>query len=176
MRSSFGFRSVQRSLVVSMLVLAFAGGCKRSNDGPASQSKEAPAATSSTTTSGVKTERAKPGDAAEVIREAREQASAANRQLVVYVGATWCEPCQYFHAAAQKGELDQAFPKLSILEFDLDQDRDRLNKAGYTSDFIPLFVVPDESGRASDKRFEGSVKGPLAVANITPKLRAILSE
>jgi hypothetical protein len=41
---------------------------------------------------------------------------------------------------------------------------------------IPLFVVPDASGRASDKRFEGSVKGDRAVSNIAPRLRQILSK
>ena len=40
----------------------------------------------------------------------------------------------------------------------------------------PFFVVPDANGRATDKRFEGSVKGNGAVTNITPRLRQILSK
>lgn len=113
-------------------------------------------------------------DAARVVREEREKAKSDGRDLVVYVGATWCEPCQVFHKAAQRGELDGEFPDLTLLEFDLDQDRDRLSAAGYVGQYIPLFAMPDATGRASDKRFEGSVKGNGAVANIAPRLRKIL--
>ncbi|AKV01929.1 hypothetical protein AKJ09_08592 [Labilithrix luteola] len=115
-------------------------------------------------------------DAAKIIREAREREAAEGRSLVVYVGATWCEPCQHFHEAAKKGELDSDFPNLSLLEFDLDVDRDRLAAAGYTSEMIPLFVLPNDDGRASSKRFEGSIKGKGAVRNIAPRLRSLLAK
>ncbi len=115
-------------------------------------------------------------DAARVVREEREKAKSDGRDLVVYVGATWCEPCQIFHKAAQRGELDSEFPDLTLLEFDLDQDRDRLSAAGYVGQYIPLFAMPDAAGRASDKKFEGSVKGSGAVANIAPRLRTILGK
>jgi thiol-disulfide isomerase/thioredoxin len=113
-------------------------------------------------------------DAARVVRDEREKAKSDGRDLVVYVGATWCEPCQSFHKAAAKGELDGEFPDLTLLEFDLDEDRDRLSAAGYVGQYIPLFAMPDATGRASDKKFEGSVKGSGAVANIAPRLRKIL--
>ncbi len=93
---------------------------------------------------------------------------------MVYVGAKWCEPCQSFHKAAAKGELDGEFPDLTLLEFDLDEDRDRLATAGYVSQYIPLFAMPASDGRASEKKFEGSVKGDGAVANIAPRLRSLL--
>jgi len=113
-------------------------------------------------------------DAAKVIREERERAKSDGRDLVVYVGAKWCEPCQHFHKAAAKGDLDGEFPDLTLLEFDLDEDRDRLTTAGYVSQYIPLFAMPGPDGRASEKKFEGSVKGDGAVANIAPRLRSLL--
>src|SRR5690606_3139639 len=115
-------------------------------------------------------------DVAKLVRAEREKAAADGRDLVVYVGAKWCEPCQRFHKAAERGELDDEFPTLTLLEFDLDEDRDRITAAGYTSRLIPLFVVPAEDGRASDRRFEGGVKGEGAVANITPRLRKLLAK
>ena len=115
-------------------------------------------------------------DAARVVREERERAKSDGRDLVVYVGAKWCEPCQVFHRAAQKGDLDGEFPDLTILEFDLDEDRDRLASAGYVSELIPLFVRPEADGRASDRKFEGSVKGNGAIANIAPRLRKLLEK
>ncbi|MDB4938016.1 MAG: hypothetical protein JWP87_4988, partial [Labilithrix sp.] len=124
---------------------------------------------------GVRIVHAPPGaDAAKVVREERELAKGDGRDLVVYVGAKWCEPCKYFHQAAAKGELDGEFPDLTLLEFDLDDDRDRLATAGYVSEFIPLFAMPAADGRASEKKFEGSVKGNGAVANIAPRLRSLL--
>jgi thiol-disulfide isomerase/thioredoxin len=113
-------------------------------------------------------------DAAQVIREERERAKSDGRDLVVYVGAKWCEPCQSFHRAAAKGDLDGEFPDLTLLEFDLDVDRDRLATAGYVSQYIPLFAMPAADGQASEKKFEGSVKGDGAVANIAPRLRSLL--
>jgi thiol-disulfide isomerase/thioredoxin len=115
-------------------------------------------------------------DAASVIRDERERAKTDGRDLVVYVGAKWCEPCKYFHTAAQKGLLDEDFPSLTLLEFDIDEDRSRLVSAGYVGEFIPLFAMPAADGRASDRKFEGSVKGDGAVANITPRLRKLLAK
>jgi thiol-disulfide isomerase/thioredoxin len=124
---------------------------------------------------GVRIVHAGPGeDASRVVVDERTRAKSDGRDLVVYVGAKWCEPCQSFHKAAQKGDLDADFPDLTLLEFDIDEDRERLATAGYVSQFIPLFVMPDAAGRASDKKFEGSVKGDGAVANIAPRLRALL--
>lgn len=113
-------------------------------------------------------------DAALVIRRANEQARLDGKQLIVYVGAPWCEPCQRFHEAAVAGELDTTFPKLRLLEFDRDKDEARLGRAGCLSTLIPLFAKPDAAGRCSDVRVEGSIKGDGAVANITPRLAQIL--
>lgn len=103
-------------------------------------------------------------------------AAAPGRDVVVYVGATWCEPCGYFHRAVVDGQLDAGFPRLTILEFDADLDEARLRDAGYTSQMIPLFVRPGADGRATERRMEGSIKGDGAVAELTPRLRALLAK
>jgi thiol-disulfide isomerase/thioredoxin len=114
------------------------------------------------------------GDVVEYVNSERLRAQADDRQLLVYVGASWCEPCRYFHDAAVDGSLDQVFPRLRLLEFDLDRDRDRLTAAGYSSRMIPLFVVPGPDGRAGPRRTEGGIKGPRAVDNLQPRLEALL--
>lgn len=144
------------------------------NDSPSAQ---APATPLVLAPKGIRFEHAPKGDdVVAIVKKARDGAAANGRDLVVYVGAKWCEPCQRFHQAAERGELDEQFPNLTILDFDLDEDRERLITGGYESKLIPLFVVPDASGRGSDKRFEGSVKGDRAVTNIAPRLRQILSK
>ncbi len=116
------------------------------------------------------------GDVAPLVRTELDKASADGRDVIVYVGAKWCEPCQKFHHAAQAGELDGEFPDLTIVEFDIDEDRDRVTAAGYRSRLIPLFVKPDADGRASTRRFEGGPKGDGAVASIAPRLKKILEK
>jgi hypothetical protein len=103
------------------------------------------------------------------------RAKADGRDLLVYVGATWCEPCKHFHDAAAAGELDKVFPTLRLVEFDLDRDRERLLQAGYRSKMIPLFAVPRADGTGSGQQIEGSIKGSGAVDEITPKLRDLIA-
>jgi len=95
--------------------------------------------------------------------------------VLVYVGATWCEPCQGFHRSVAAGELDEMLAGVHLLEFDLDADRDALEVAGYSSQLIPLFALPKIDGTASDHRIEGSIKGPDSVRlNLMPRLQAFL--
>jgi thiol:disulfide interchange protein len=114
------------------------------------------------------------GDVAELVTAELERARTDDRLLLVYVGASWCEPCQYFHAAVEDGTLDDNLAGVRLLEFDLDQDKDRLAAAGYGSQMIPLFVVPGPDGRAGPRRTEGGVKGPAAVENLRARLVALL--
>lgn len=114
------------------------------------------------------------GEVAPIVARELGRASREGRQLLVYVGASWCEPCRRFHAAASAGKLDAALPGLRLLEFDLDRDGQRLQRAGYRSDYIPLFARPGPDGRASGRQIAGSIKGDGAVAQIVPRLRALL--
>ncbi len=106
----------------------------------------------------------------------RSRASASGyTQVVVYVGATWCEPCQRFHQAVTAGQLDEQLRGVSFVEFDLDQDHDALSSAGYASALIPLFALPEASGRGGARRIFGSISGPGATANIAPRLQRLLA-
>ncbi|GAC1518750.1 MAG: hypothetical protein NVS3B10_20670 [Polyangiales bacterium] len=119
--------------------------------------------------------RAPDGEVGAAVRTELERARADGRRLLVYVGATWCEPCQRFHQAAESGTLDAKLPPMRFLEFDLDKDQGRLAAAGYQSKFIPLFALPQTDGRATPgKAIEGSVKGPGAPDEITPRLLSLL--
>jgi hypothetical protein len=109
------------------------------------------------------------------IQENIEHGETEGVRTLVYVGATWCEPCQAFHRALEAGELDRELAGTRFLEFDSDRDGPELSRAGYGSKYIPLFVMPDPDGRASTRRLEGSVKGPKALReNLVPRLLALL--
>jgi thiol-disulfide isomerase/thioredoxin len=116
------------------------------------------------------------GDVDAIVRDAMAKAGAEKRRVVVYVGATWCEPCQRFHQAAEKGELDDTFADVDFLAFDADHDHERLAVAGYTSHYIPLFALPQADGHASGMQIEGGIKGDGAVRQIAPRLQHMLEQ
>ena len=111
----------------------------------------------------------------ELVREAKQQADREERRLLVYVGATWCEPCQVFHHAVEAGRLDAELAGVRFLEFDSDLDARRLAEAGYGGALIPRFVLPGADGRGTDAKIEGGVKGEAAVGHIMARLADLLS-
>ena len=115
------------------------------------------------------------GDIEPIIAGELGRAFVAHDQLLVYVGASWCEPCREFHEAAEQGQLDGELGGVRLLVFDADRDSDALEGAGYHSSFIPLFAVPRLDGRASGKQIEGAVKNRDAVAQLVPRLQALLA-
>jgi thiol-disulfide isomerase/thioredoxin len=97
-------------------------------------------------------------------------------RTLVYVGASWCEPCQHFHRAVEAGELDAVLPGVRFIEYDIDLAKPALAEAGYQARLIPIFARPGSDGRASGAIVAGSIKGEGAVQNIVPRLQTLLAE
>lgn len=110
------------------------------------------------------------------VRRELSRAQSDGRTLVIYVGATWCEPCQRFHSAVKSGELDRELAGVRFLELDHDDHAALLGDGDMAcaSKLIPLFVRPNDDGSCGARRVEGAIKGDGAVRFILPKLRAIL--
>ncbi len=117
-----------------------------------------------------------PGDGvvSVVVARALVLAQKDKRQLIVYIGASWCEPCEYFAGAVNAGSLPKELDNWRFLKFDHDKDEARLAESGYGGEMIPRFVIPRQDGRGSEHRFEGAVKGPEAVGYLTTRLRALV--
>ena len=115
------------------------------------------------------------GDVAQLVLREMAKARKEGRRVLVYEGATWCEPCRRFHEAAAAGRLDAELATLRLLEFDADRDNERLAVAGYVSRFIPMFALPKADGTYSGRMIEGSVKGDGAVDEMVPRLRGLLA-
>lgn len=113
------------------------------------------------------------GSVAEVV--SAERSAAGDALLIVYVGASWCEPCVAFHDALTAGELDASLAGVRFLEFDLDRDKARLEADGYRSRYVPLFALPGPDGRASGRHIEGGTKGAGAAASIVRRLTSLLA-
>lgn len=109
------------------------------------------------------------------VAEAVEAERGTSGPLVVYVGATWCEPCVAFHEALLAGQFDADLAGVRFLEFDLDRDRARLAADGYSGRYVPLFALPGPDGRASGAQIEGGTKGPDAARQLVQRLRPLLA-
>ena len=132
--------------------------------------------TTATSTGGVEFVTAEPlSDVAPWIASEVTRAAKDDTRLLVYVGASWCEPCETFHRAAQAGKLNAALPKLRLLSFDADRDSDALTRAGYGSEMIPLFAEARADGQASGRKVMGSVKGDAAIGDLTPRILSLLA-
>jgi thiol:disulfide interchange protein len=175
---------VARALAVSSLSIFAVGACKgRQSEQPASTKAVAVAAPLAVAAAAGRSH-AKPAMAhrsapqaplQQFVQQHVEEADASGERVLVYVGATWCEPCKRFHKALESGQLDEALAGTKFIEFDADRDRAELREAGYDSKYIPLFSVPDQSGHASGRAIEGSIKGEAAVReNLVPRLLALL--
>jgi hypothetical protein len=109
------------------------------------------------------------------IQEQVELSLGTGGRTLVYVGASWCEPCQHFHAAVVEGKLDAVLARTRLVEFDADQHTAALARAGYAFKFIPMIALPNPDGRSSGHLLSGSIKGPSAVTDdLLPRLRALL--
>lgn len=118
---------------------------------------------------------AEDGDVAKLVLREMDKAKKEGKRVLVYEGATWCEPCRRFHEAAAAGRLDAELSQLRLIEFDADRDNERLAVAGYMSRFIPMFALPKPDGSFSGRLIEGSVKGDGAVDEMVPRLRGLLA-
>jgi len=169
-------RALSSLLALSALAL---GACEH----PAEASHDKPAPAASASAAGVANARPAflryPGQGGAIepwVQEQVELAEAAHTRVLVYVGASWCEPCQHFHQAVERGELDGALAGLRFLEFDQDRDAAALKVAGYVYQYIPVLALPDPDGRNHGRMISGSIKGPRAVQeNLLPRLQALLA-
>ncbi len=166
--------SPRQHLLLAVALGWAACGCEERPRSKSSAAKASASAARKATTPPVFVKAAASGDVAATVRSASTAAHRDGGVLIVYVGATWCEPCERFKVAVKRGELDQQLPGVTFLEFDLDRDKVRLEAAGYSSRMIPLFCRPDAQGRGTSRRIFGSIKGPGAVANILPRLKRLL--
>ena len=110
-------------------------------------------------------------DALSLVRTERLKAKAEGRVLVVYAGASWCEPCKRFKDQIHTGRLDEKLPHVTLLAFDADRDTDRLAAAGYHFSFIPFVALPGADGRPTDTQ-EARGKGSNAWTELVAKLQA----
>lgn len=111
------------------------------------------------------------GEALAQIRTERLRAKAEGRVLVVYVSATWCEPCKRLKEEIRAGRLDAQLSRITLLAFDADRDIERLTAAGYAFKFVPFVALPGPDGRPTDM-VEARGKGGSAWRELLGKLSA----
>ncbi len=105
---------------------------------------------------------------------ARRMTEVKDRRLLVYVSATWCEPCRRFHEAVERGELTGKLGAVDLVAFDGEVDAERLLMSGYEQRMIPAFTVPGVDGRGTTQHLEGGLSGEGVVADLVPRIVELL--
>lgn len=109
-----------------------------------------------------------------VIKNALRRANEAGQDLLVYVGASWCDPCVRFKKAVKAGVFNKGLPGVRFLAFDADADGERLKKIGYRWTYVPLFVRPAKSGWSSGVQIAGVPNKAGGAADLLPRLQKLL--
>ena len=159
--------TAQRRGMAGILMALVVAGCSRATPdakpdvavAAAPSVTAAPSAAASPTAARLRVIEADADDgAASLIRTKRLEAKAEGRTLVVFVSATWCEPCKRFKAEIASGRLDARLGKTTLLVFDADRDADRLGAAGYTFHVVPFIALPAANGTPAE-HFEAAGAG-----------------
>jgi hypothetical protein len=98
-------------------------------------------------------------EVAPFVAQQLETAAHDHKQLIVYVGANWCEPCRRFRDDLAAGKLDHELGTVRLLAFDSDRDIEALYRAGYRFQNIPMFAVPNHDGTGGTHQIEGTSTG-----------------
>jgi hypothetical protein len=115
-----------------------------------------------------------PGDVRLIVLAASRAAATRGHRLLLYSCTPKSDLCGRFKGAALSGDLDGSIPAVTFIEFDGEDDHDRLAAAGYTSQVMPSFVVPAADGRASPQVVEGGATGKAVISFLAMRLQRLL--
>lgn len=117
------------------------------------------------------------GEALESKLKAEVGKAAERRQKpVLYIGATWCEPCSALKKYKSDPRMAEAFQGTYVIELDLDDWKvDELKALGFRAGVVPVFHVLGADGRASGPTIDGGAWGDNIPENMAPPLKKFFS-
>ncbi len=166
----------------AILGLVLVVGCvpseKRSSDGAPSPSA---AADKKSTPSSVHTDARNPswvavpkgsgGLAAAIAREIAKKPSATAKPIV-YLGASWCDPCAAIKRFKTDPRMLDAFQGTYVIELDVDDWKSEgLGALGYKTGTVPVFYAVDAAGKASGPTINGGAWGDNIPETMAPPLK-----
>ncbi len=110
---------------------------------------------------------------ADVVRVAARfaaEAVAAGETPVIYVGATWCQPCLLYKKSLDDPRMKAAHEGVRVLE--ADADLHDLSALGISPNGIPHWATVDASGVSDGRAIDGGAWGDNTPENMAPALSA----
>ena len=103
-------------------------------------------------------------------------AEKAKLKPVVYVGATWCEPCLAIKKHRDDPRMKEAFTGVAIIEVDMDQWKsEQFAELNMKPSAIPVFYAVGSDGKATGKEIDGGAWGDNIPENMAPPLKRFFS-
>ena len=161
------------ALLLSTCVLGavMAGGCKDKPSSSTSTTMGAAAPASSKSAAEGWSSIEKGGSLAASVKGEVAKALAAGKKPVVYIGATWCPPCQAIKRYKSDPQMAAAFAGTHIIELDVDDwTAPDLAALGYKAASVPVFIAVDKDGKAKGPTIDGGAWGDNIPANMAPPL------
>lgn len=160
-------------LLLSTCVLAaavMAGGCKeRPSSSTSTTTGAAPARTKSAAEDWSVID--KGGSLATLVEAEVAKAEATGKKHVVYIGATWCPPCQAIKKYKSDPQMVTAFAGTHVIELDVDDwTAPDLTALGYKASSVPVFIAVDKDGKAKGPTIDGGAWGDNIPTNMAPPL------
>lgn len=104
------------------------------------------------------------------------KAAERRQKPILYIGATWCEPCAALKKYKSDPRMAEAFEGTYVIELDLDDWKlDELKALGLRAGVVPVFHALGADGRASGKTIDGGAWGDNIPENMAPPLKRFFS-
>lgn len=110
------------------------------------------------------------------LRGAVGEAERAGLKPVLYLGATWCQPCVAYERALFHPEMVAAHANVLLVKADFDRHGSALEAAGFVASGVPFWCHLDREGGNSGRCITGAAWGEDTPENMAPVLRPFFSD
>jgi thiol-disulfide isomerase/thioredoxin len=99
-----------------------------------------------------------------------------NLKPIVYLGASWCGPCQEIKRSKDDPRMLDAFDGAMVIEVDIDEwNKEQLTALGYKTGVIPVFIAVDRDARALGPMIDGGAWGDNVPEIMAPPLKKFVT-
>jgi hypothetical protein len=106
-----------------------------------------------------------------VLSDGAAKAKAKGLRPFLYIGATWCQPCQKLHRSLDDERMVDAFRGTYVIHLDLDAWERELPSVGLRVAQVPVFFQLDAQGKPTGKSLDGGAWNEDVPAEMAPPLK-----
>jgi hypothetical protein len=170
------FSSLVAALMFSGASIVACEATDKGTQVPAATAEKAPQAKAGQSERWVKIGKRGSAALADGVKAEVAKAQAKKLTPIVYVGATWCDPCLALKKHRDDPKMVDAFEGTFVIEIDADDwNAASFGALGYKTSVIPIFIAVDAEGKATGRTIDGGAWGDNIPQNMAPPLKQFFS-